>query len=141
MTLMIPAFTGAGLLPPGDHGATLKEIEDKFVYNYGRKVIYDGLIFVTDQLNANSVNAIWINGSFVTAKERPRDVDVAYEVPSGADPYQWGLLSPNRRKDLKKYQRVDLLMYWPGQAEIKDVFCHDRNGTSKGIIRLLAEAA
>ena len=139
--MAIPSFTEVGLLPPGNHEATLKEIEERFVWSYGRKVIYDGLVFVTDQLNSSNVTTIWVDGSFVTAKVRPRDVDVAYEVPAETDPYQWGLLSPDRRRDLKKYQRVDLLAYWPGQSAIIDYFCEDRDGTAKGIIQLIAEAA
>lgn len=139
--MTIPPFvTSGGSLPPGDHEATLDEIGDRFTWNYGRKVIYNGLKFVVEQLETHSVDLIWVDGSFVTGKDRPRDVDVAYQVPAGADPDQWGLLSPVRRHDLKKYQRVDLLPYWACQQQIKDYFCTDRNDVAKGIIRLVAKA-
>ncbi len=140
--MAIPAFVApSGALPPGEHEATLKEISSALTWNYSRRVIYSGLEFVVNELTAHSVDVIWVDGSFVTNKDRPRDVDVAYEVPSGGDPDGWGLLSPARHNDLKRYQRVDLYAYWPGQPQIKEFFSTDRNGAPKGIIRLVAAAA
>jgi hypothetical protein len=142
MPMTIPPFVApGGALPPGEHPATLKEINTRFTSNYARKQICQGLKFVVGELASHDVEIIFVDGSFVTNKERPRDVDVAYEIPDGADPWGWGLLSPARRKDLKRYQRVDLLHYWPNQPEIKSYFCHDRYDNPKGIIRLIAEAA
>jgi len=137
----IPGFTPQGQLPPGDHKATIKEVEERFTWTFGRRALYDGLVYVADNLTQRNVDIIWVDGSFVTNKERPRDVDVAYEVPDGTAPEHWGLFSPIRRHDLKKYMRVDLLPYWPGQDDIKQIFCHDRNGSEKGIIQLIWEAA
>jgi hypothetical protein len=102
-------------------------------------VIYSGLEFVVGELASHQVTTIWVDGSFVTSKERPGDVDVACEVPAGADTATWGWCSPQRQKDLKKVQRVHLFHCWIGQQpSIKDFFCKDRDGTPKGIIRLVA---
>ena len=137
--MSIPPFVDStGLLPPGDHEATLDEVKERFCWNYRRRVIYNGIEFTACELTKLQVTEIWLDGSFVTNKERPRDADVAYEVPAGSDPATWGLFSPQRRRDLKQYQHVDLLHYWPGQPSIRDFFCEDRNGTAKGIVRLLA---
>jgi hypothetical protein len=137
--MSIPSFVGpAGLLPPGDHEATLSEIKERFCWNYRRTVIYNGLEYVVGELTNQRVTIIWVDGSFVTSKERPRDVDVACEVPAGGDPATWGWCSPQRQKDLKNAQHVHLFHCWCGQQRsIKDFFCQDRDGTSKGIIRLM----
>jgi hypothetical protein len=140
--MVIPQFEEpSGLLPPGDHEATLAEIQARFCWNYRRREIYRGLEYVAGELVSHSVEKIWVDGSFVTKKERPRDVDVAYEVPNGADPDDWGWLSPGRRRDLKKFHHVDLLPDWPNQPQINRWFCSDEEGNAKGIIRLITEAA
>lgn len=139
--MTIPPFEASGLLPPGDHEATLAEIQERFCWNYRRRKIYQGLEYATGELVSHKVEKIWVDGSFATRKERPGDVDVAYEVPVGADPDDWGWLSPGRRRDLKKIHSVDLWPDWPGQPQMKTFFCSDDNGNSKGIIRLIADAA
>jgi Family of unknown function (DUF6932) len=140
--MTIPAFEeSTGLLPPGDHEATLAEIKARFCWNYRRREIYMGLEYVTGELRSHQVEHIWVDGSFVTSKQNPRDVDVAYGVPIGVDPDDWGWLAPARRHDLKRLRRVDLLPDWPGQPSIYDFFCQDRDGTKKGIVRLMADAA
>lgn len=142
LIMPIPAFVEpSGFLPPGNHAATLAEIQDRFCWNYRRKEIYKGLEYVTGELISHKVDKIWVDGSFVTKKERPGDVDVAYEVPDEADLATWGWLDPRRRSDLKKFHRVDLLPDWPGQAQINSWFCSDQDGNEKGIIRLIADAA
>jgi hypothetical protein len=140
--MAIPQFEeSSGHLPPGDHEATLAEIRDRLCWNYRRREIYRGLEYVAGELVSHSVEKIWVDGSFVTRKERPGDVDVAYEVPYSADPDDWGWLSPGRRRDLKKFHRVDLLADWPNQPQINRWFCSDKDGNAKGIIRLITEAA
>jgi hypothetical protein len=142
----IPEFDDqTGYLPPGDHGASLDEMEQRFCGTYRRRQIFTGLKRVVEQLEANGVETIWIGGSFVTDKERPGDVDVVYVPPSGSDPAGWGLLSPSRRKDLKEIWRVDL---WksdspqrvPGKPlqrpTIKEFFGTDKDGVAKGLIQL-----
>jgi hypothetical protein len=139
---VIPAFKeSTGLLPPGEYSASLAEIREVFCWTRRRREIYDGLEYVTDKLRLRQVDQIWVDGSFVTSKDRPRDVDVAYEVPLGANPDDWGWLSPARHHDLKKYRRVDLHQDWPGQPSMSKFFCSDRDGTPKGILRLVADAA
>ena len=140
--MAIPAFGEAtGLLPPGDHEATLIEIQDRLCWNYRRREIYRGLEYVAGELISHDVETIWVDGSFVTRKERPGDVDVAYELPDGTDPDGWGWLSPGRRRDLKDVYRVHLFPDWPNQPQMKNFFCKDKNGHEKGIIRLILDAA
>ena len=139
---MIPPFEkSTGLLPPGEYEASLAEIRETLCWSYRRRVIYGGLEYVAGELRSHQVDRIWVDGSFVTSKERPGDVDVAYEVPQNSDPDDWGWLSPVRHNDLKKFRRVDLHQDWPGQPRISNYFQQDRDGTPKGILRLVADAA
>lgn len=139
---LIPPFEEpAGLLPPGEYKASLVEIRETLCWNYRRREIYSGLEYVAGELRSYQVDRIWVDGSFVTNKERPKDVDVAYEVPRDADPDDWGWLSPGRHRDLKRFRRVDLHQDWPGQPRMSRFFCQDRDGTSKGILLLVPDAA
>jgi hypothetical protein len=129
-----------GYLPPGDHEATLCEIEHTFgSASYRRRQIMGGVKFVVVKLRQNAVRTIWVNGSFVTAEVRPRDADVLYVPPPGADLTTWGILAPLRRRDLKLQHRVDLLAEpATGRAGLHDFFSTDRDDIPKGLI-LLAE--
>jgi hypothetical protein len=145
----IPEFDEeTGYLPAGDHCASLDELEKRYCWNYRRREIFTGLKRVIEQLEANGVKIIWIDGSFVTDRARPRDVDVIYIPPPGNDPAGWGLLSPPRRRDLKKIWRVDLWKYpspqpVPGKPfqrqTIKEYFSTDEDDVPKGFIQLTKE--
>src|SRR5262245_52365106 len=107
----IPEFDEAtGYLPPGMYPASLEEVRVRYATNFRRKEIYAGLVHVVALLVAKSVSEIWLDGSFVTDKIRPKDVDVIYVPPPGADIQSWDLISPDKRETLKKYHQVDL---WP----------------------------
>jgi hypothetical protein len=135
-----------GLLPPGEHDATLDEVETRFATNRQRRKIFVGLRFVVEGLRAQGVKDIYVDGSFVTAKERPNDAEVVFIVPEGANTRSWGLLAWHRHDDLKRQKLIDL---WPWPAPqrvpgralqlqtILDFFLTDRSGTPKGVIHLL----
>lgn len=65
-----------GLLPPGSDDATFDEVEAVFGATYKRRKILAGLRWVVERLRAEGVIDIYVDGSFVTDKERPGDVDV-----------------------------------------------------------------
>jgi len=138
---------GTGCLPPGEHGATLGEIEQTFgTGNFRRRELFKRLEWVLHELRTKGVTRIWVAGSFVTSKERPGDVDVVYEPPEKADPDTWGILSPWQRKRLKDREKVDLWKmpsYQPPDPQlgmrptILDYFKRDIDGNSKGVITLV----
>ena len=151
----IPDFDPAtGYLPPGIHLATLAEVYDIYSYNYKRRQHLAGLAHVAEQLYEKAVTRIFLDGSFVTAKERPRDIDVVYIPPEGTDPDTWGHLAPINRKTLKRVHHLDLWPYPSPQERrpptvsmpnptvtfkivpILQFFQEDRNGIEKGIIEL-----
>lgn len=136
----------AEVLPPGEHLATLTEIEVTFgTSSFRRRELMKELRWVAAELWTRGVVKIWIDGSFTTGEPRPRDVDVVYEPAPGDDPRLWGLLAPGRRRDLKKRHKIDLWKHPTMVVDlgpptpIEELFQTDRNGHRKGIIVLEQE--
>ncbi len=87
---MIPLFQGNGLLPPGLHGATWKEFVDRFGTTPHRRRLLGGLKSALEELKRAGCELAYVDGSFVTAKEVPRDYDACWDVtnvdPTKLDP-------------------------------------------------------
>jgi hypothetical protein len=90
------------LLAPGRHYMTLEEIEalcvTQFPGNVRRRNLYFKLeAFVQQFLVAGICCQIWVDGSFLTTKEDPNDLDVTVmiepEVGTGLTPQQDALLA------------------------------------------------
>ena len=94
---MIPDFvhhadapaTSAFLLPPGIWPCTLPEIERTLVRPYiasrTRASIFGGLQFYLRDCQQLGIGGrVWIDGSFVTGKTDPADIDLISVVPSEA---------------------------------------------------------
>lgn len=79
------------LLLPGFHSATLASLEamcvDPFPTSSTRSEIYDGLKAVVASLSdVNVVGELWVDGSFLTKKIDPADVDLVLRLePSFVD--------------------------------------------------------
>lgn len=82
---MIPELTAFGLLPQGVHSATLEEVRERFGGNDRREQLLSGLVEALRLLRAAGCRRVYINGSFVTAKERPNDIDALWDI-EGVDP-------------------------------------------------------
>ena len=82
---MIPEFTADGLLPQGVHPATLEEISERFGGNERRQQLLAKLIEALRLLRAAGCRRVYIDGSFVTTKELPNDIDVCWDI-SGVNP-------------------------------------------------------
>jgi hypothetical protein len=77
---LIPEFNAGGLLPQGIHPATLEEVLERFGGNERRDQLLTGLVEALRLLRAAGCRRVYINGSFVTAKERPNDIDACWDV-------------------------------------------------------------
>lgn len=82
---MIPDFTSEGVLPAGVHTATWREICDRFGSNEHRKRLLSGLLEALTSLKAAGCKTVYLDGSFVTSKDRPGDFDACWD-PSGVNP-------------------------------------------------------
>ena len=86
---MIPELDAEGLLPEGVHEAHLWEVRERF----GRFSESDQRIRLQEKLERFLEEAesselgliFYVDGSFVTAKSEPSDVDLILELPDGHD--------------------------------------------------------
>ncbi len=73
---MIPAFNNEGYLPAGIHPASLEEIAKRFGQESElRHVQMESLRWLVDLARRVGAKRIVVNGSFVTDKLEPNDVD------------------------------------------------------------------
>lgn len=79
----IPDFTPHGFLPQGVHDCTLTEIESRFCLNPHRCEVFGGLTgFIVAELQPLDLTGfpLYVDGSFSTSKEFPKDVDIVLDV-------------------------------------------------------------
>ncbi len=77
----IPRLGSQGILPEGIHRATLAEVRQAFGGGTARRAeLMLALEEAVDRARKAGVRRILINGSFVTAKKEPRDVDLVFHV-------------------------------------------------------------
>jgi hypothetical protein len=77
---VLPAFDSAsGFLSPGEHSASWDEVVDRFGWTPWRRRLLDGLAESLDLLVSAGCRRVWLNGSFVTAKEDPGDFDAVWD--------------------------------------------------------------
>jgi hypothetical protein len=143
---MILKFNKFGTLPPSIHEATLDEIESRFVTNYRRKDLYEHLLILIDDLKKIGCKMIFIDGSFVTNKTFPGDIDLCWDN-RGFDLDDVKRKMPilfdfsNGRYLQKKKYKADIFPAYIIESDsgiyFLDFFQKDKNtGNQKGIIKL-----
>ncbi|MBC7909669.1 MAG: hypothetical protein H7Y30_04160 [Pyrinomonadaceae bacterium] len=81
LPLPIPPFTSHGILPLGIHDCDINEVETIFVYNNQRRSIWTGFTsFLRIVRPIPEFDLVYIDGSFITDKQSPRDVDIVLEL-------------------------------------------------------------
>lgn len=142
----IPDFDANGNLPPGEYAVSLSDVGERFAWNARRRRLFKGLCSALESLAAAGVKRIWIDGSFVSAREEPNDIDGCWEW----DPtVRMGRLNPvfletwPPREAMKRKFGVDFLLSATivdaqGRA-IRDFFQEDRDGNRKGILLVQLE--
>jgi len=140
---MIPAPNAIGELPPGMHTATLEEVEAVFVTTPRRRHLFEGLRRAIQNLHAAGVRRIFIDGSFVTTKTDPNDIDGCWEW---TEEVNLDLLDPvlldftqARRAMQDKYGVDFFLATWVeagSEITFLDFFQRNRADDPKGIVQL-----
>lgn len=77
---MIPEFDSRGLLPQGVHRASWEEIVKRFGGNQRRRKLLRGLKEALDLLRGAGCRRVYFDGSFVTSKRLPNDIDVCWDI-------------------------------------------------------------
>jgi hypothetical protein len=142
----VPAFNEHGFLPPGVHDCTMDEIRVRFGSFQGtdrRAQLFAKLMTVHSEAKvAGIVRAIIVDGSFVTAKPDPNDIDLVIVVASDHDlaadlgPAAYNIIS---KKHVQRRFGFDMVAVREGTLEYDDAttfFQHVRRQPAlrKGIL-------
>ena len=141
---MIPDFDSRGLLPRGVFRANWEELRKRFGGNRRRRQLLKGLREALDLLKGAGCRRVYVDGSFITAKTWPNDVDVCWDV-DGVDAIALDSVffdfSNGRAAQRARFGAE----FFPAQAPQRlrtflDFFQIDKaTGMPKGIIELLLE--
>jgi hypothetical protein len=138
---VIPAFDPVtGNLPVGEHLAAWPEIADRFGQTPRRRMLLDGLLEALRLLRAVGCKRVYIDGSFVTAKEEPADFDACWDADGvDFDKVDDRLLTFDRGRATQKAAFHGELFIADSRADpqgtlFRDFFQTDRDGRRKGII-------
>jgi len=145
MSCVIADFEQTGLLPCGVHWAAWAELEARYGLNTHRKKLLSGLRRGILSLRSARCRALYLDGSFVTAKALPTDYDACWEMAGVdirlVDPV---LLDFSNRRAAQKLKYLGEYFPASARAESKhpfrvylDFFQVDKElGVSKGIVGL-----
>lgn len=151
----IPDLLPNGYLPPGEHWATLDEIETTFGRNsLQRRALMEGLRMAVKKFETAGVQLIYVDGSFTTSKAAPNDIDGCYSVegvlPQNLDPIFWkNTTAKERRLNRQRMRALYGLDFFIAESVeagsgvvFPKFFQSDRNGDPKGILKVrLSERA
>lgn len=139
---MIPAFTPEGSLPEGIHEASWQEVQERYGYTTQRKRLLAGLRHALTDLALAGCRTVYVDGSFVSAKEKPGDFDACWND----EDIDWDALDETllnfdnaRAAQKAKYQGELFPMRWqadPWGNSFLEFFQIDRTGYPKGIIKM-----
>jgi len=129
---MLPGFDQHGNLPPGIHRSTLQELVERFGHGSPeREVEAKELLRFVDWAKKAGVRRLLVNGSYITTKARPNDVDIVIlpgsdeDMPSDEEikwPFLHILIAVDEA-DLKRWADED--------------FGSDRQDHRKGIVEVI----
>ncbi len=140
--MSLPSFDPeTGYLPVGEHAAVWSEVVERFGWNPIRRSLLDGLFDALSLLGEAGCRRVWLNGSFVTAKDEPGDFDAVWDHDAVdetvLDPIFFELADGRRAQ--KGRFGGELFPNWVNLSSdslFSDFFQHDRYGRRKGIVVL-----
>lgn len=159
MSLAIPS--GSDRLPPGRHQATVAEVEAAFANAYPSSASR-GPLFEQWRLLSAAIERIveiqdqWLDGSYVTTKENPADIDLVSHFDGPAldalDPIEKtlliGLIHGHQSRDIHACDSFYIAIYpagHPARAQYEaalrywdNLFGRHRDGDPKGYVEVKA---
>jgi predicted nucleotidyltransferase len=143
---MIPNFDENGNLPSGIHVATFNEVIERFggSKSLKRSVLTKNLKEFYNFIKYYFVE-IYIDGSYVTTKLAPNDVDIVVILP---DDFRKLEIQNRRLLDFalgRRLNQLHIFTHYEGRDDVMiskriDLFSKDRNGNRKGIICIKKES-
>lgn len=85
----IPSFDSYGLLPQGIHNCTVNEIEERLTWNLHRADLFSKFKdCLANEIEPRFLNPVFFDGSYVTSKEYPEDIDIVLDLRQSPGPQQ-----------------------------------------------------
>lgn len=123
----IPAFTPHGLLPEGIHDCTVAELRERFGQfqrTDSRSRLFERLeVFLREAQATGLVVAVIVDGSFVTDRDAPNDIDLIVVLHADHDlqavlrPFEYNVVS---RRQIRRMHRLDPLIGQEGEKELAE---------------------
>jgi hypothetical protein len=141
---LIPKFEATGLLPKGVHRADWEEVVKRFGRNGQRRQLLKGLQEALDSLRQAGCRRVYLDGSFVTSKKSPNDIDLCWDV-DGVDPMLLDSVFFDFENGRAAQKARFGAEFFPAQAPQRlktflDFFQIDKDtGKPKGIIEVLLD--
>lgn len=141
---MLPALTTDGLLPPGIHVAEWDEVYAAFGTTPHRRRLLDGFCRAINALKSAGCKRAYLDGSFVTSKDKPGDFDGCWEEanvdPSLLDPILLTFGNGRAAQKIKfggeLFPAGSLADPTSGSIFIDFFQIHKETGAAKGIIAI-----
>lgn len=150
---------GETVLPPGRHPASIEDVKsllvDGFPSSERRRPLFERWVAVREAIRrVTTVEAEWLDGSYVTRKEEPNDIDMLTFFEESAieslDEASKALLRGLVAKELSRELHAChsfLLVVYPeghpahavyqaGRQYWENHFGHDRSGQPKGFLEI-----
>lgn len=144
----IPELDKRGLLPNGIHACELDEIRERFgrFQSTDRRCqLFEQLeSFVNEARSSGVVAWLLVDGSFVTSKPDPGDIDLVVVLPSDHDftaelrPVAYNVISKRR---VRRRHKFDILVAAEGTPELQRYIeffqeVKQQPGVRKGVLRV-----
>ncbi len=139
--MSIPALQVNGELPPGEYQASLDEIETVYGSStHRRKSLMRKLRKAANNFEISGVRTLWINGSFITDKNEPNDIDGCWEYTPLVSSDKLDPVFLGSREGMKNRYGLDFFIANIIEAgsglPFPKFFQINRHGDPKGIIVL-----
>jgi len=148
--LPIPKLNKNGLLPTGIHDCSIAEIEEVFCWNSHRLDLLGKFrSCFAREIRSQFLEPVYFDGSFVTDKDTPDDIDLVLELTRAPDAQKWQGLKflRDHQKRLMADYRVHFWVNLPGADDFSHFFQYVGIKTAsfkglnpkhlKGILRLI----
>jgi hypothetical protein len=145
----IPEMDQAGFLPEGVHEATIEEVRERFgrfQRTDRRPVLFAKLaLFLAEVRASGLVEAVILDGSFVTPKDEPSDIDLILVLRPDHDdraelrPFEYNAIS---RRMVRRRFRFDVVSARAGSDEYEQSvsffqLVKGRSDLRKGVIKVI----
>ena len=132
---MIPNLDDRGYLPPGIHRATFEEVAERFGWQSEiRRVQIESLGWLVEAAKRAGAERLIINGSFVTDKLEPNDVDCLVLTRPGFPRTAAGEEELFSGLPFMQIQLVDRETF---DIFAQKVFALDLDGNAKGLVEVM----